>query len=141
MHETHLIEPIIQGIAAHAQREGAQTVLKVRLKVGDLTGVSEESFRNTFSMLAKDTLLEKADLDGMINLGRSVDGVEISAMFRLEPEGHVKVSFRSKGQVDVADLAAQFGGGGHKAAAGAHLTGPVEQAKGQVFDAVAEQLG
>jgi Zn finger protein HypA/HybF involved in hydrogenase expression len=63
MHETHLIEPIIQGIAAHAAREGAQVVLKVRLKVGDLTGVKEESFRATFSMLAKDTLLEKADLE------------------------------------------------------------------------------
>ncbi len=63
MHETHLIEPIIQGIAAHAQKEGAQAVLKVRLKVGDLTGVTEDSFRNTFSMLAKDTLLEKAHLE------------------------------------------------------------------------------
>lgn len=63
----------------------------------------------------------KADLDGMINLGRSVGGVEISAMLRLEPEGHIKVSFRSKGQVDVAELAARFGGGGHKNASGATL--------------------
>lgn len=63
MHETHLIEPIIQGISAHAQREGAQVVLKVRLRVGELTGVKEESLRATFSMLAKDTLLEKADLE------------------------------------------------------------------------------
>jgi Zn finger protein HypA/HybF involved in hydrogenase expression len=31
MHETHLIEPIIQGISEHAKREGAKTVLKVRL--------------------------------------------------------------------------------------------------------------
>jgi len=63
MHETHLIQPIIDGIAAHAQKEGAQTVLKVRLRVGDLTAVKEESFKETFSMLAKDTLLEKADLE------------------------------------------------------------------------------
>jgi Zn finger protein HypA/HybF involved in hydrogenase expression len=63
MHETHLIEPIIEGIAAHAQREGAQIVLKVRLRVGELTGVKEESFKETFSMLAKGTLLEKADLE------------------------------------------------------------------------------
>lgn len=63
MHETHLIEPIIQGISAHARREGAQSVLKVRLKIGELTGVSEESLRATFSMLAKGTLLENADLE------------------------------------------------------------------------------
>jgi Zn finger protein HypA/HybF involved in hydrogenase expression len=63
LHETHLIQPIIQGIAAHAQKEGAHAVLKVRLKIGDLMGVSEDSFKATFSILAKDTLLENADLD------------------------------------------------------------------------------
>lgn len=63
MHETHLIEPIIQGIAAHAQREGAQKVLKIRLMVGELIGVKEESFRTTFSVLAKGTLLEEAELE------------------------------------------------------------------------------
>jgi Zn finger protein HypA/HybF involved in hydrogenase expression len=44
MHETHLIEPIIQGISAHAQREGAQTVLKVRLRVGELGRVIKGHF-------------------------------------------------------------------------------------------------
>ncbi len=63
MHETHLIEPVVQGISEHAQREGAKKILKVRLKVGELTGVKEESFRNTFAILAKGTLLEKAELE------------------------------------------------------------------------------
>jgi len=63
----------------------------------------------------------KADLDGAINIGRSIAGVEISALFRVEPEGHIKVSFRSKGNVDVALLSSKFGGGGHKNAAGATL--------------------
>lgn len=63
MHESHFIEPMIQGISAHAQREGARTVLKVRLMVGALTGVKEESFKDTFSILAKGTLLENAELD------------------------------------------------------------------------------
>lgn len=65
----------------------------------------------------------KADLDGMVNLGRSIDGVEISSMLRLEPEGHIKVSFRSKGNADVSGLAANFGGGGHRNAAGATISG------------------
>lgn len=63
MHETHLIEPVIEGITAHALREGAKTVLKVRLMVGELTGVKEESFKSTFSMLAKGTILEEAELE------------------------------------------------------------------------------
>ena len=63
MHETHLIEPIIAGISTHARQEGAEAVLKVRLRVGQLTGVTEHSFRTTFSMLAEGTLLEDAEVE------------------------------------------------------------------------------
>lgn len=63
MHETHLIEPIIKGILEHAKKESAKTVSKVHLKVGFLTGVKEESFKETFRMLAQGTLLEKAQLE------------------------------------------------------------------------------
>lgn len=63
MHETHLIEPIIHGIAAHAQREGAEKVLKVRLMVGELTGIQEASFKATFAILAQGTLLETAEVE------------------------------------------------------------------------------
>lgn len=63
MHETHLIEPIIKGIAEHAQREGAKMVSKIRLKVGQLTCVKEDSFRETFKILSKGTILENAELE------------------------------------------------------------------------------
>ena len=63
MHETHLIEPIIKGISEHAQREGAQSVKKVRLKVGQLIGIKENSLKETFAVLAKGTLLENAELE------------------------------------------------------------------------------
>lgn len=63
MHETHLIKPIIKGIAEHAKKEGAKTVSKVRLKVGAFTGVKEDSFKETFSLLTKGTLLENAELE------------------------------------------------------------------------------
>ena len=57
----------------------------------------------------------------MINFGRSIDGVEISAMFRVKPDGDIKVSFRSRGHYDVGRLAVQFSGGGHRNAAGCNL--------------------
>jgi len=63
MHETHLIEPVIKGIAQHAAAEGAKKVSKVRLKIGILTGVKEESFKETFAVLAKGTILEGAALE------------------------------------------------------------------------------
>jgi len=62
MHESHLIEPIIKGISGHAQKEGAKCVSGVRLKVGLLTGVKEDSFRETFAVLARGTTLENAEL-------------------------------------------------------------------------------
>ena len=63
MHETHLIEPIIKGIVKHAKEEGAKNITKLRLKIGELTGVGEESFRETFNLLAKGTILEGASLE------------------------------------------------------------------------------
>jgi len=63
MHETHLIQPIIKGISDHAAQEGATKVSKVRLKIGALTGVKEESFSETFKVLAKGTILEDASLE------------------------------------------------------------------------------
>lgn len=63
MHETHLIEPIIKGISEHAKKEGAKAVRKVRLKIGAFTGVKEDSFRETFAILAKDTALEGSELE------------------------------------------------------------------------------
>ena len=63
MHETHMIQPIIDGISEHAKKEGAKKVTKVMLKVGQYTGVMEGSFKETFAILAKGTLLEKAKLE------------------------------------------------------------------------------
>lgn len=63
MHETHLIEPIIKGISEHAEREKAKAVKAVRLKVGEFLGVKEVSFKETFALLAKGTLLEGAELE------------------------------------------------------------------------------
>ena len=63
MHETHMIEPLIKGIEQHAKEEGAKKVTNVKIKVGELTGVKEESFKETFSTLAKGTVLEGASLE------------------------------------------------------------------------------
>ena len=59
----------------------------------------------------------KADAEPMIDLLRSLRGVRVSCMLR-EQEGEVRGSFRSKDDTDVAAIAGEFGGGGHRAAAG-----------------------
>ncbi len=63
MHETHMIKPIIEGISAEAGKADAKRVSRIHIKVGQLTGVSEESFKETFGLLAKGTLCEGANLE------------------------------------------------------------------------------
>src|SRR2546421_541018 len=59
------------------------------------------------------------DLDGIVEYPRSIAGVRLALLFRQLANGNVKVSFRSLGDVDVAELAAGFGGGGQRQGAGA----------------------
>ncbi len=54
----------------------------------------------------------------------AVDGVRIAILFRELPQGKVKVSLRSKGDLDVQQMAAEFGGGGHRNASGIVMPGP-----------------
>ncbi len=71
--------------------------------------------------------------DGFINYPRSIGGVEVALFFREVTPGLFKVGFRSKGKVNVAELAAAFGGGGHHNAAGCTVSGTLDLVKEQVF--------
>ncbi|MEW6540141.1 MAG: bifunctional oligoribonuclease/PAP phosphatase NrnA [Bacillota bacterium] len=87
---------------------------------------------------------EEADVEDLINYARRISGVEVGILFRELPEGQIKVGFRSKRAVDVAALAAVFGGGGHPRAAGCRLAGELAEAERLVLGAtekvVAEAL-
>ena len=61
-------------------------------------------------------------------------------IFLEQPAGGVKVSFRSRGKVDVAKVAETFGGGGHKLASGATLHTSIEDAQKRVLEAVRTAL-
>ncbi len=78
--------------------------------------------------------LEASDLDGIVELPRSIRGVRLAMLFRQLANGRVKVSFRSVGDVDVSRLAEHFGGGGHRRAAGASLEGPLGSVQQQVLE-------
>jgi phosphoesterase RecJ-like protein len=71
--------------------------------------------------------------DGFVNYPRSIHGVEVSIFFREIKEGVYKVSFRSKGKVNVSSLAMAFGGGGHHNAAGCTLLGTLDEVSKTVF--------
>lgn len=77
---------------------------------------------------------EEGDHEGLVNIGRNIEGVEISIFIR-EKEGTngYKVSLRSREYANVADVALMFGGGGHVKAAGCFVQGTVEEVKQKVL--------
>jgi bifunctional oligoribonuclease and PAP phosphatase NrnA len=80
------------------------------------------------------------DLDGITEHARAVAGTRMALFFRDLGHGKVKLSFRSTGDVDVNRFARRFGGGGHVKAAGAMVTGSLEEAQRTVVDAAREYL-
>ena len=70
--------------------------------------------------------------DGFVNYPRAIRGVEVALFFRQVAEEEYKVSFRSRGSIDVGSMARELGGGGHHNAAGAQVSGTLEDARAQV---------
>ncbi len=76
------------------------------------------------------------DTDDFVNYPRKIKGVEVAVLFREDEKDVYKISFRSKGRVNVAGIAQAFGGGGHANAAGCRLKGPLQKVKKKVFQAI-----
>jgi phosphoesterase RecJ-like protein len=70
---------------------------------------------------------ELSDSDGVLDVLRSVEAVEVVLLLRELPDGSVKLSARSKTAYDVNALARRFGGGGHAKAAGARIEGALAE--------------
>jgi phosphoesterase RecJ-like protein len=70
----------------------------------------------------------------LINVLSSINGALISIIFVEQPNSSVKVSWRSQQGVDISQIALQFGGGGHPAAAGAELEGSLESVRNKVLE-------
>jgi len=93
-----------------------------------------------------ETGTQAEDAEGLINHPASIQGVRVAVLFRqLGPE-RWKVSLRSRVPNDgrpgmnVAKIAEAFGGGGHRLAAGATVTGSLEQARRAVHERLAPAL-
>jgi len=80
------------------------------------------------------------DVDGFVELPRTLDGVEMVILFMELASGKVKVSLRSRPPVNVQRVAAQFGGGGHPHAAGILMDGPWPRAREAVLAAARASL-
>ena len=82
----------------------------------------------------------QGDHEGIVDIGKSIENVEVSIFLHEVENKGFKVSLRSIEYVDVANIAIMFGGGGHKKAAGAYINGTVEQIKDKIVQEVKKQL-
>ncbi|MGA2175077.1 MAG: DHH family phosphoesterase [Verrucomicrobiota bacterium] len=84
---------------------------------------------------------DRSDTEGLIDHIRAIEPVVVACVFEeIEPE-LTRISLRSKSpRVDVNEIAAQFGGGGHLAAAGARIPGKPLSVQRRVIAAVRKAL-
>ncbi|MEM9827827.1 MAG: DHH family phosphoesterase [Planctomycetota bacterium] len=81
-----------------------------------------------------------SDTEDVINLTLAVRGTQGAVIFVGQRKGGYKLSFRSRCEMDCNEVARNFGGGGHKAAAGAFIDASLEDAKAKVLPVVIEAM-
>jgi len=124
-----------------AQLYERDTIGRVRLRGLILSRVqAEREGRLVHSYVLKDDFAlsgaRPSDTEDVINMTLAIEGTQVAVMTIEQPQGGCKISLRSRCELDCSRIAEQFGGGGHKAAAGAFLHEPPEAAAAQVLEAV-----
>src|SRR4029079_13860481 len=77
------------------------------------------------------------DIEGMVNWGRNVEGVQVGVLLTTAKGGGVRVSMRSRSdRVDVGKVCIVLGGGGHPGARGCHIQGDLGTTKERVVRAL-----
>ncbi|MEX2174743.1 MAG: DHH family phosphoesterase [Pirellulaceae bacterium] len=122
------------------------TLGRVRLRGAILSRVATElAGKLTHTYVLKEDFTQTgalpSDTEDAINMALGIAGTEVAAILVEQPTGGFKISFRSRSRVDCSKLAEQFGGGGHKAAAGAFIQGSLAEAQPVVLDAVRRAMG
>jgi phosphoesterase RecJ-like protein len=81
-----------------------------------------------------------ADTEDLVDYTTSIRGVDVGLLLIEQKRGGVKISIRSRNGFDCSKLAGKFGGGGHKAAAGATLPGPISESLPTILAAIRDGL-
>lgn len=99
------------------------------------------AFITVTSKMFADCGADVGDVEGFINYPRALRSVKVAVFLKETEKGGVAVSLRAKGGCDVAEVAALFGGGGHRNAAGFRFSGKgVKQVQQLVLDALSKAL-
>ncbi len=136
-----------QGInLSKVYKDSLLTVTKGRFEAQKVAMDRMEFFadgRISFTYITKEDMenlnLKDGDHEGIVEIGRNIQNVEVSIFLREEEKGY-KISLRSNEYVNTAEICMLFGGGGHIRAAGANTTMCLEEAKHSLVKAIEKRL-
>ena len=122
-------------------RNVLQTTTKASFELNRIARNRIEFFENdkiAFTYITQEDELkvgaETGDYEGIVDIGRDIEGVEVSIFLREIEKGGYKASLRSNDYVNVSDVCLMFGGGGHIKAAGCTITnGTLEQVRDKII--------
>src|SRR5678816_3902724 len=80
------------------------------------------------------------DTEGLINLPLTVKEIQSVVFFKQNDGDEYRVSMRSKGDIDIGGVAKQFGGGGHKNAAGCTVNGGIDELQRLFVEIIAQAI-
>lgn len=124
------------------------TKTKKQFMLSNLASSRIEFYNNdkiAFTYLLNEDLnkyqVENGDHEGIVNIGREIEGVEVSIFIR-EQENNYRISLRGNGNIDLSNVASIFNGGGHKNAAGITLEKNIsfDNLKEKLLNAVTKEL-
>ncbi|HEX5030826.1 MAG TPA: bifunctional oligoribonuclease/PAP phosphatase NrnA [Candidatus Eisenbacteria bacterium] len=120
---------------------GRKTEASLRILGMALTSLEAHSGGQVGVITLSRDMFERAratseDADGIVQFAKSLVGTRVGLLVQEVAPGEVRLSFRSDGTVDVNQVAARFGGGGHKNAAGARVKGDLRSIHDQALEAL-----
>lgn len=93
------------------------------------------------SQTIADTNASEDDFEGLSNLALQLESVMVGVTIKERKDGKFKVSMRSSSHIDVSDICADFGGGGHSKAAGCLIDAPLQEVKNMIISAIKTAIG
>jgi len=81
-----------------------------------------------------------AESEEFVTYAIATKGAEVGILFKEQDDGVIRISFRSKGRIDVNRIASLFNGGGHVSAAGARIKGALGEVESKVIATVVKEL-
>jgi phosphoesterase RecJ-like protein len=121
----------------------ANPISKMRLLGAALSRLHREG-RLAWMWVTQDDLYHaratEEDCEGLVNYAIGIAGVDVAVFLRELTDGRVRLSMRSKGEINVARVAERFGGGGHSHASGCTIDGPLPVATDRILSHLRECL-